>query len=129
MFADAAKQYTLATGRAATWPAVDRYYRDQVVAFWRAEPWRALKLAARKTVHVLHGSELRRHISAAVEIQSGFNPWLRLAPLPVPWVLSVACVGLVMFLRRPIYHAPEWLLLAVPLVVTVIFWYTARYAF
>ncbi len=127
MFREAAKQYAVATGKTGSWADVDRHYRNQVVDFWRSNPLGALELFARKLYMFLSWRNYGDIYQPATEVAFGLNPWLRLAPVPVPWLIGPALLGLVLMLRRPVVHAPEWTLFLLPLLVTLLFWYSARY--
>jgi tetratricopeptide (TPR) repeat protein len=127
MFREAARQYAVATGKPGTWAEVNRYYRNQALDFWRRSPLATLKLLARKLYMFLSWQNYGEIYQPATEIAFGWNPWLRLAPLPVPWLIGPALVALLWMLRRPVHYAPEWLLFLLPLFVTLLFWYSSRY--
>lgn len=127
MHADAARMYRAATGEEPTWGAVDRYFRDQVLRYWRSEPRRAVELAARKLYFLLTWSNYGDIYQPNAEMACGQNRWLRLTPLPTPWLLGPALVGLVLLLRHPLRYGPEWMLFIAPLIVTALFFYTPRY--
>jgi tetratricopeptide (TPR) repeat protein len=127
MFPDAARLYEKTTGKKPTWEDVDRFFRDQVWQFWRDDPWRAVTLAARKAYWFATGRNYADIYSPAAEIAYGLSRRLSLAAVCLPWLIGPALIGLVLLLRSPVRHAPEWLLLLVPLVVVVVFWYSPRY--
>jgi tetratricopeptide (TPR) repeat protein len=124
---DAARAFQEATGREPTWKAVDRYFRDQVVETWTCDPAFALRLAGMKAHRFLTGRQYADIYQPRVEIASGLNRALLLAPLPTPWLLAPGLVGLALMLNRPRHHAPEWLLIVAPLLVTLLFYYSPRY--
>ena len=127
LFEDVARQYTRATGKPARWGDIDRYYRDQVIEFWREDPLRMLRLMGLKLYYFLSSRNYGDIYQPSAEIAYGLNRGLWLTPIPLPWLIWPALVGLVWLLRHPIRHGPEWLMLAVPLVVVVAFWYCPRY--
>lgn len=127
MHADAARVYREATGRDPTWAAVDRYFREQTLEYWRSDPWHAVGLAARKAYYFLAGRNYGDIYQPNSEITYGLSPWLRLAPVHVPWIMGAALVGLLLMLRRPMHYGPEWLLFIVPFIVTAAFWYSPRF--
>ena len=127
MHLDAARIYRTATGKEPTWGAVDRYFRDQVLRDWRANPLWAAKLAASKLYRFVGARNYGDIYQPSAEIATGLHRWLLLAPLQVPWLIGPALLGLVLMLRRPVYHAPEWMLFLLPLVVTAVFFYSPRY--
>ena len=128
MHADAARVYRDATGKEPTWKAVDRYFRDQVFQYWRSEPGRAVELAGRKLYLLLTSRNYGDIYQPNAELACGQNRWLRLAPLPTPWLLGPALVGLVLLMRRPVHYGAEWMLFVVPpVIVTALFFYSPRY--
>lgn len=127
LFEDVARQYLLATGQQGSWKQIDGFYRDQVLEFWRSDPVGTLRLIARKVYWFLTGRVYGDIYAPALEIAGGFAGWLRLTPIQVAWLIGPAIVGLVVMLRRPIRHAPELVMFAIPLLVVAVFWYSPRY--
>jgi Flp pilus assembly protein TadD/4-amino-4-deoxy-L-arabinose transferase-like glycosyltransferase len=127
MHLDAARLYQAETGEKPTWKQVDRFFRNGVLADWRADPLWALKLGGIKLYRFLSSrnyGDIYQHTS---EMAAGFNRRLWLTPLPVAWLMGPALAGLIVMMRRPIRHAPEWMPFLVPLLVAVVFWYSQRY--
>jgi tetratricopeptide (TPR) repeat protein len=127
MHPDAARLYQAETGEKPTWKQVDRFFRNQVLADWRADPLWALKLAGIKLYRFLSSrnyGDIYQHTS---EMAAGFDRRLWLTPLPIAWLMGPALAGLIVMMRRPIRHAPEWMPFLVPLFVAVVFWYSQRY--
>lgn len=127
LFEDVARQYAQATGKQDSWADIDRYYRKQVTDFWLSDPLRAVKLALRKAYLFLSFQNYADIYQSSPEITYGLNPWLRLTPLQVPWLIGPALLAFVFLLRRPVYYAPEWIMFLIPFVVVVVHWYTPRY--
>ncbi len=127
LFDDVARQYAQATGHPGSWADIDRYYRKQVFDFWSSDWPRAGRLALRKAYMFLTFRDYADIYQSSPEIANGLNPWLRLTPLQVPWLMGPALLGLVLLLRKPVQYAPEWLMFLVPFVVVVVHWYTPRY--
>lgn len=127
LFADAACVYQKATGRPARWRDVDAYFRDQAIAYWRDDPARAGRLILRRAYWFVAGRYYCDVHQPTWERDQGFARLLWLAPIPTAWLIGPAIVGLIALIRRPIQYAPEWLLLAVPLVVVAVFQYSPRY--
>ena len=127
MHGDVIRVYQQAGGRSASWRGADRYFLGQGLDYWRSHPLAAFKLAARKLYFFLAARNYGDVYLPNAELASGLGRWLRLAPLPTSWLMGPALVALLVMLRRPVRHGPEWMLLAVPLFVTVVFWYSPRY--
>ena len=127
MHLDAARLYRERFGVEPTWKELDRYYRNEVLHDWRVAPLRACRLAARKVYWFVASHNYADIYQPQAEIAAGLSRRLALAPLVVPWLMGPALVGLVLLLRHPVRHAPEWLLFAVPLAVVVVFFYSPRY--
>ncbi|MBN1510902.1 MAG: tetratricopeptide repeat protein [Phycisphaerae bacterium] len=127
MLHDAGRVYQQATGNPPSWAATDAYFRKLGYDYWRSDPTHAIKLAARKAYWFLTGRNYGDICQPNAEIAAGLADWLRLAPVQTAWLIGPGLVGLAFLLRHPIRHAPEWLMLGVPLFVVVIFWYSPRY--
>jgi tetratricopeptide (TPR) repeat protein len=127
LFEDVARQYVQVMGQQGSWADIDRYYRRQVLDFWLSDPGRAIRLAFRKLYMFLSFRDYADIYQSSPEITYGLNPWLRLTPLQVPWLMGPALLALLLMLRRPLYFAPEWTMFVVPLAVVVVHWYTPRY--
>lgn len=118
-------------GSQAGWRDVSSHFMGKGLAWWRAEPGRALALAAKKAWWFLSGRHYGDMYLPTLEREEGLASRLALAPLPVAWLALPACVAAVLLLlpgrgrRAP--HLPEALLLAVPFAVCTVFWYTDRY--
>ncbi len=128
LFEAVARQYELATGRRGSWGEVNRYYAGLVRAFWREDPARAVRLAARKAYYFLTSRNYGDIYQPKAEMAAGVADWLgRLAPLPLPWLVGPALVGLVLLARRPVRHLPELLMFAIPFLLVSVYWFTPRY--
>jgi len=126
-YESAAEVYRQETGQQPTWTAVDRYFRQQAVSFWRSNPGRALELAAAKLYATLTYQNYSDIYQTRAEIACGLTRALWLAPLPMPLLIAAALVGALYWLRRPLLYAPEWMLVILPILVTVVFFYSPRY--
>jgi tetratricopeptide (TPR) repeat protein len=127
LFEDVARQYEQTTGKRGSWAEIDQYYRRQVFDFWRSDPVRGLKLALRKLYMFLSFQNYADIYQTSPEITYGLNPWLRLTPLQVPWLIGPALLALVLMLRHAVRYTPEWILFLIPLTIVVVHWYTPRY--
>lgn len=127
MHADAARLFSRETGRAGTWGEIDRYFVRKTFASWRAAPLDALKRMAMKTYAFLTARNYGDIYMPTLEIASGFADRLRLAPIQTAWLMGPALIAVIVMLRRPIRFAPELFFFALPLLLTVFFFYTPRY--
>ena len=127
MHADAIRVYQEATGGSASWRGADRYFLAQGLQYWRSRPTAAVTLAVRKLYSFLSFRHYGDVYLSTAEVECGLSDWLRLAPVPIPWLMGPALVGLVLMLRRPLRYGPEGMFFAVPLLVVVVFWYSPRY--
>lgn len=127
MHADTEKVYREATGREPNWVDVDRYFRNQALELWRSQPAKLLELLARKFYLFVSSRHYADIYQPTGEMAEGVNLRLRLAPLPLAWLIGPALVGLVLMLRKPAYHAPECMLFAIPFLVVLTFFYSPRY--
>lgn len=126
---DAARIYEKASGRAGTWREVDGYFLRKGLAFWSHDPARAAGLVARKAYWFLTGRNYGDIYLPSLEVEAGLAGALRLAPLPLAWLMPPAILAAVVLVRRPNRYAPELLLLAIPLLAVLLFLYNPRYRF
>ena len=124
---DAMRLYQQTTGHAGGWNAVNRFYFRGGLRYWRAEPGAAIQLFFKKLYRFITNQHTGSIYSPALEIKHGLADWLRLAPLPLPWLIMPALVALVALAGSPRRHAPELILFCVPLLVVLIFFYSPRY--
>ncbi|MBN1341386.1 MAG: tetratricopeptide repeat protein [Phycisphaerae bacterium] len=129
LFSDAARVYQQATGRPVRWKDVDSYFRDQALTYWREDPLRAAGLFLRRAYWFVSGRYYCDVHQPSWERDQGFARLLWLAPIPTAWLIGPGLIGLAGLARRPIRFGPEWLLLAAPLLVVVVFQYSPRYRF
>ncbi|MDP9066397.1 MAG: glycosyltransferase family 39 protein [Pseudomonadota bacterium] len=114
-------------GRSLSPPAVDRYWRDQALAFIRENPGPVLFRAARKSLAFLSASEIPNNRAEAEERL--FSPVLRWLPAPMPWLLAMGLAGLAIFAARD----RRWLIVAAPIALSwltmTFFWAEERFRF
>ncbi|MBU0638188.1 MAG: glycosyltransferase family 39 protein [Planctomycetes bacterium] len=127
MHEDAARVYARVHGRAGSWREIDQYFRQQAVEFWKRDRTRALRLFATKAYWFVTSCHYNDMMPVVLERRYGVGARAVLAPLSVAWLMGAALVGLIMVLRRPVRSAPEWLILGLPFVVVVLFFYSPRY--
>lgn len=129
LFRTAQNDFHRAYGRHGTWGEIDRFYRDQALAYWRADPLRTLKLFGTKAYLFLTGRHYGDIYLPNAERAEGLVTRFALTPVQTPWLIPLALVALLVWLGRPRRYAPEIVLLAMPLVVAIAFWYSPRYRF
>ena len=123
----AAQAFRRAHGRDGTWREIDRWFRGFVYEFWTEQPWLTAKLFARKFYWFVSARNYSSLMPIVLEREYGVARRAILAPLPTPWLLGAALAALLVLLRRPVRFAPEWVLLAVPVLVVILFFYNPRY--
>ncbi|MBU0638185.1 MAG: tetratricopeptide repeat protein [Planctomycetes bacterium] len=114
-------------GHAGGWREIDQHFRRTVFAFWREDPARAAGLFARKLYWFLTARNYDEMMPVALEREYGIATRVMLAPLGTAWLMGAALAGLLATLQRPVRWAPEWLLLGLALLTTVLFFYSPRY--
>ncbi len=124
---DTFRAYEAATGKTPTWRAVDAYYRDQVVAYWREDPLRAIELAARKAYWFLSARHYGDIFVPTIERDSGLDRAWSLAPIPTAFLIPFAILGLISVKPIRRRNGLEWAMLIVPFIVVCVFWYSPRY--
>jgi tetratricopeptide (TPR) repeat protein len=124
---DAARLFRKLHGRDGSWGEIDASFRHEVVRWWLAHPFEATSLFARKLYWTLTSRDYDNVTAFALEREHGLADRAFLVPLEVPWLMGVAALGLTLACRRPARFAPELLLLGLPVLVCVGFYYSARY--
>jgi len=127
MFDDAARVFEQVHGRPGTWREIDGYFRTQALEYCRANPLRTLSAVGMKLYMFVAARNYDEMMPVVVERVTGFGRRAILAPLATPWMMGLALIGLVAVLRHPVRYGPEWLLMLLPLVVVLLFFYTARF--
>jgi hypothetical protein len=128
MHEEAARQFEKAHGRRGSWREVDAFFRDQAIKYWLEHPRGALRLFTLKLcMYAACQSYDDGMMCIALERENGISSLAFLAPLPVPWLLGAAFVGVVACINRPGRAFPDWVLFFLPLVVVLIFFYGPRY--
>jgi tetratricopeptide (TPR) repeat protein len=116
-------------GREPTWGEIDRHYTTEAIEYWRADWGRAVRLFAKKAYWFLTGVNFGDIYQPTLDLAEGFVPWLRLAPLHTAWLLPLALVTVVTWMRRPGAHLPGVILFLIPLAMVIAFWFSPRYRF
>ena len=126
LFSDAARVYQQATGRPMRWRDVDRHFRDQALAYWRADPVRAAKLIVRRMYWFVAGRHYCDVHQPSWERDQGFARLLWAAPIPTAWLIPTGLLGMIALVRKP-RSGPEWMLLVLPFLVVAVIQYSPRY--
>ena len=127
---DALCYYTEQTGNPPSWNGCNRFFFRMGLDSWRNEPGYATSLFQRKAYLFVSGHVFGDIYTPPVEIAEGYAKMLRLAPLPLAWIMGGGIIVLIMLLREsPRKYGPELILFLVPFVVVVCFWYSPRYRF
>lgn len=124
---DAADAFEAATGRVGSWSEVDRYFRKRVFDWWLAHPLDAAALFATKLYWTATSRHYDNVVAFSLEREHGLGRLASLLPLELPWLSGGLVLGLALVARRARRHGAEIALLAMPLLVCVVFHYTARY--
>lgn len=127
MHYDAAAVYRQATGKAGSWTQIDRYYRNQGLAFWRDHPAQALWLISKRVYLFFTARHYNEIHWPAIERRRGVGRLQWLAPVPTPWVLGLAAWGLLTVRKDVRRYGAEWALFLLPLLVVAVFFYSPRY--
>lgn len=127
MFDDAARVFERVHGRPGTWREIDVYFRTRALEYCRANPLRALSAVGMKLYMFVAARNYDEMMPTVVERVVGFGRRATLAPLATPWLMGMALIGLLVVLRHPVRYGPEWLLVLLPLIVVLLFFYTPRY--
>lgn len=127
LFRSAAWAFRQRHGREGTWREINAYYRDLVLGYISENPGRAALLALNKAILFFTAREYDDIIPPRFEADAGEFNRLYLAPLPTPWLMGAAVVGLLSLGHRRDRLAFEWALFLLPLLVVVLFMYTPRY--
>jgi hypothetical protein len=113
----------------AGWNDASRYWLGQGLEWWQQEPGRALSVAGLKLWYTLTGRRYGDVYQPWMERRDGVATRLWLAPLTLAWILPAGLWALLALARRRGLRSagPYLLIVAVPLAVCVVFWYTPRY--
>lgn len=124
---DALRLYRKTTGESGGWNAVNRFFFRRGFDYWRSNPGETTTLLLRKFYYFVAGRNVGDIYSPSLEVEQGLSRWLRVAPLPLPWLTVLGLVAIVALARDPRRYGPEIVLAVVPLLVVVLFMFTPRY--
>jgi len=124
---DAREAASASKGHEVSWRETSAYYRDKGLAWWRAEPGSALVVATRKLGYFLSGKYYGDIYTPKLERSSWLSA-LWLAPLDAAIFVGVGLLSLLLAWRsNRSGTSVDVLMVLVPLVVVVVFWYSPRY--
>ena len=125
---DALRQTRAARGPEAGWRATSEHFFARGLAWWRAEPLRALEVFGLKVWYTVSGRVYSDVHPLALERADGLVPAAWLAPVPVAWFAPLGLIAAALLaLRRGRACVPLALVVCVPVAVCAVFWYTPRY--
>jgi tetratricopeptide (TPR) repeat protein len=124
---DAARVFEAERGRPGSWREVDAHFAGRARAFWLGHPGEAAQLLLRK-LRWLAGARRYDNVAVfALERERGLGRAAAWLPLEIPFLLGLTFLGVALALREPRRAAPELALLALPALVCLLFYYSARY--
>ena len=124
---DSFRLYEQATGRPATWKAVNNFLFRKGLDYWRANPGPTVVLLGRKLYWFLTGRHFADIYSPDLEIEQGFADWYRILPVPVAWLAVPGLLAAGALAQASRHYGPELVLIGVPLLTVVVFFYSPRY--
>jgi tetratricopeptide (TPR) repeat protein len=125
---DALSQARAALGPETGWRDTSDYFFEKGLAWWREDPLHASGVALRKLWYTLSGRVYGDVHPYALEVRDGLVPFSAFAPVPVAWITPLGLVAaLLSFKRRPIATLPLIVVVGLPILVCVAFWYSPRY--
>jgi len=124
---DAFRLYERTTGQPATWNAVNRFFFQRGLDYWRSNPGAALVLFGRKFYWFLTAHYAGDTYWPDLEIEQGNVGWLRSVPLPTAWLTIPGLLAIAVLAGSPRRYGAELILVGVPLLTVLLFLYTPRY--
>ena len=126
--ADAARVFEAETGGAGSVRQIDRHFQRRVIAWWWDNPGAALGLLANKLRWLTTARRYDNVAVFALEREHGLGRSAAWLPLELPLLLGACALGLVLLWRGGARRAvPALALLALPVLVCCLFYYSARY--
>ena len=128
MHESARQVYEQKTGEKATWGRIDAHFRNETFAYWMQNPWDAGKLFALKAYWFLTSRNYDDISPAMLEREYGVGKLaMKLAPLATPYLMGAALAGVFGAISTRKRWGLELFLIAVPLITTILFFYSPRY--
>lgn len=112
-----------------SWRATDAAYFREGLAYWAAQPIEALLLALKKVRWFVFGQRYGDIYVPELEAQAGLDPWRMPGVLPAGLLIPLALLALFLAARSSRAGFAEWLLVGLPLLTVVLFFYSPRYRF
>jgi len=125
--AQAMRVYRQATGGPESWNGVNRYFLHRGLELWSQQPGRMFVLELRKVWWLLTGRHIGEIFYPTLELKAGLLNGLYLTPLTTALLMLPALIGLARFVRRPRQYGPELILILVPALIVLAFFYSPRY--
>ncbi len=125
MLADDRLRLEAGLGRRLGWNEIERLFAGRAFGFWWDHPAAAVRLLALKTYWCLTAHHYGELYLPTLEALDGVLTRLRMSPLPLPWLIAPALVALAP--RR--VRFVDALLLLLPVLVILVFYYSPRYRF
>lgn len=127
MFADVARVYVTETGGRGSWADMDRFYRQKALDYWRSDPLNAVILFGRKLYWVLVSADYDNTGVTALHRELGLFGFAWLTPLQITWFMGLGLLGFLYLGRQPLRYAPELVLVTLPVLICVVFYFSGRY--
>jgi hypothetical protein len=124
---DAALVFEQEQGRTGTWSEIDAHFQARVRSWWLENPGDALALLGSKLRWLLTSRHYDNVAVFALERERGLATNARWLPLELPFLLGAAVLGIVLACRKRRNALPDLALLALPVLVCMLFYYSARY--
>jgi len=112
-----------------SWRATDAAYFREGLAFWTAQPMETLLLLARKLRWFLFGHAYGDVYVPLLEAEAGLDPLRWPGVLPAGLVIPLGLLALFFAWRDRRAGFAEWLLVGLPLLTVLLFFYSPRYRF
>lgn len=110
-----------------SWRGTSSYFFNKGLNHWLENPGQTIQLLFKKAALFCFGHYYGDVYNPALERQDGILSRLLLAPLPTHWLSLPALLALFLLWRARRKPLPETLLLVLPWIVVILFFYSPRY--
>jgi 4-amino-4-deoxy-L-arabinose transferase-like glycosyltransferase len=111
-----------------SWRGTSRHFFGEGVRYLMENPGEAMALEARKFWWFVSGRDYGDLYLPRMEKELGIGSKLAFTPLSLALFLPLALLGLILLSRQGLRNmVPELLLLGMPFLVVMVFWYSPRY--